>query len=271
MLTADRVEIIPVPGIAEQVRRHLPAGAGVSITALPGHAIADTVEVTLQLAESGYDAIPHLAAARVGSERDLDDIVARLSDSPVAALFVVGGDGEPAGPYADGSALLNALRDKAGDRFRLGVAAYPEGHPAFGVAEGIEILRAKAAEADFAVTQMCFDGAVVGGFVRRAAADGIRLPFWIGVPGRVGMAHLLRIAARIGVGPSLAFARKGSNRRLLAGYDSVALRQDALSRLGDAAPVLAGFHVFSFNALDRVDPRDGVDARVRAGAGGGQP
>lgn len=267
MLTADRIEIIPVPGIVDKVRRHLPRGSGVSVTALPGHALAETIDVALELAASGYDAIPHLAAARLRSAGELDAVVRRLSDSPVATLFVVGGDGEQAGPYRDGSALLRALRDKAGERFRLGVAAYPEGHPSFGVADGLDILRAKAAEADYAVTQMCFDGAVVGDFVRRAVDDGIRLPFWIGVPGPVNVAQLLRIAATIGVGPSLAFARKGSNRRLLAGFDSIGLRHEAVRGLGDATAAIAGFHVFSFNALHRVDPRDGVDARVRAGAG----
>lgn len=267
MLTADRIEIIPVPGIVEQVRRHLPAGSSVSVTALPGHDLGDTVDVTLELAAAGYDAIPHLAAARIARAGELDEIVRRLSDSRVAALFVVGGDGVQSGPYRDGSALLSALRDDAGERFRLGVAAYPEGHPAFGIAEGLDILRAKAAEADYAVTQLCFDGAVVGEFIRRAAGDGIRLPFWIGVPGRVGMTQLLRIAARIGVGPSLAFARKGSNRRLLAGFDSTQLRHDAVRGLGEAASAIAGFHVYSFNALERIDPRDGVDVRVRARAG----
>jgi hypothetical protein len=61
MLRTDRIEVIPVPGIVEQVRRHLPPGSGVSVTALPAHAIAETVGTTLELAAAGYDAIPHLA------------------------------------------------------------------------------------------------------------------------------------------------------------------------------------------------------------------
>lgn len=268
MLTTDRIEIVPVPGIVEQVRHRVPAGSGVSVTALPAHAMADTVDVALELAAAGYDAVPHLAAARIGSRGELGAIVSRLSDSPVAALFVVGGDGPNEGPFRDGSALLQALRDMAGERFHLGVAAYPEGHPAFDVTAGLEILRRKAAEADYAVTQMCFDGATLAGFVSRAAGEGIRLPFWLGVPARVGMTRLLKIAARIGVGPSLAFARKGSNLRLLGGYDANALRLDVLGHLGEAVGAIAGFHVYSFNALDRVDPRDGVDACVRADADG---
>lgn len=267
MLTTDRIEIIPVPGIVEQVRRHLPAGSGVSVTALPSHAISDTVATALALADAGFDPIPHLASARIDGHRQLDAIVSRLSDSPMTELFVIGGDGPVAdGAFPDGAALLSALRDKAGDRFRLGVAAYPEGHPAFGVGAGLEILRAKAAEADHAVTQMCFDGAVVGAFVRQVAAEGIRLPLWLGVPGQVSTTQLLKISARIGVGPSLAFARKGSNRRLLARYDSVALRRAVLAGLGESASSVAGFHVFSFNALDRLDSRG--DARARAGSGG---
>lgn len=263
MLTTDRIEIVPVPGIVEQVRRHLPAGSAVSVTALPSHSIRETIDVALQLAAAGYDAVPHLAAARMHSARDLESVLSRLSDSSVAQVFVVGGDGPAAGVFADGTALLREVRDQAGERFRLGVAAYPEGHPAFDVRAGREILRRKALEADYAVTQMCFDGAVLGRFVRQAVADGIRLPFWLGVPGRVGVTRLLRIAARIGVGPSLAFARKGSNLRLLGGFDSTSLRRDTLAHLGTAAPAIAGFHVYSFNALDRIDPRAGVDARVR--------
>lgn len=71
MLTADRGEIIPVPGIA-----------------LLGYVIADAVDVAVELAAAGYDAIPHLAAARLGSPGAVDDIVARLADSPVATLSV---------------------------------------------------------------------------------------------------------------------------------------------------------------------------------------
>lgn len=271
MLTADRVEIVPVPGIVEQVQRHLHPGSSVSVTALPSSSIRETVDVALQLAEAGYEAVPHLAAARIPGTRDLDSILSRLADSSVAELFLIGGDGAVEGVFPDGGALLSEVRDRAGERFRLGVAAYPEGHPAFDVRHGIEVLRAKAAEADFAVTQLCFDGVAIGGFIRAAVAEGVRLPFWLGVPGRVGLTRLLRIAARIGVGPSLDFARKGSNLRLLGRYDSASLREEALVHSGPAASAIAGFHVYSFNALDRIGPHDRAEARVLGATEGSSP
>lgn len=52
-----------------------------SVTALPGQDLADTVGVTLECAASDEDTIPHLAATRISRAGELDAIVRRLSDS----------------------------------------------------------------------------------------------------------------------------------------------------------------------------------------------
>lgn len=255
MLSADRVEIVPVEGIVELVRAHVPPGTGVSVTALPAHGIERTVAVALDLARAGFDAIPHVAAARIADVAQLERVLDALDDSPVSTLFVVGGDDRrPGDAVRDGHELLERIRERSGRRFGLGAAAYPEGHPAFDLEEGLRVLARKAPLADYAVTQMCFDADVVSRFLERARETGLDLPTWVGIPGPVGMRQLLGLAARIGVGPSLAFARKGSNRRLLARYDDARLRSGIRQGVERSGTAIAGFHVYSFN---RLGPRGG--------------
>ncbi|KAB1660342.1 methylenetetrahydrofolate reductase [Pseudoclavibacter chungangensis] len=246
---AERIEIVPVAGVVDEVRRRLPVGTTVTVTALPAHGIEPTVAASLELARHGFDAVPHLAAAQIPHLGTFDAIMDRLADSPIRTVFAVGGDGvTPQHAVPDGLVLLERIRETTDDRFRIGVAAYPEGHPAFDTSRGIEVLRRKAPLADHAVTQMCFDGARLGRYATELATAGVPLPLWFGVPGRVGVRKLAGIAMRIGVGRSLAFAKRGANRRLLGAYDPSALRADALATLGTTA--FAGFHVYSFNAFD---------------------
>lgn len=252
MLMEERIEIVPVAGIVAEVRDRLPRGTTVTVTALPAHGLETTVATCLDLASHGYDAVPHLAAAQITDPAHLADVLDRLADSSIGTLFLIGGDGATERhAIPDGHVLLDRVREATGDRFRLGVAAYPEGHPAFGVERGIELLRAKSSLADHAVTQMCFDGRQLGSFARAVSDAGVTLPLWFGVPGRVGFRKLASIAMRIGVGRSLTFARRGPNRRLLGPYDPTLLRAETVTALDGGTA--AGFHVYSFNALDGLD------------------
>lgn len=273
MSSAVRVEIIPTQGIVDRVRDALPTGSTVTVTCLPKHGLEKTVSASLSLADAGFDVIPHLAARQVPSADALASTLDRLGDAGVASLFLIGGDGSGAAlPYADGSALLTAVRARAGARFSLGVAAYPDGHPLFGRREGINLLLAKQLEADFAVTQMCFDPAVAAGFLADARDAGVRMPVWLGAPAPVRPSRLIAIGAKIGVATSLSFARKGSTFRLLTGpaFDTAAFvraveselaglgsasggsRSVELRSLGDAWLSFAGTHVYSFNGLATV-------------------
>lgn len=260
MLNPDRIEVIPSPTIVNDVRERLPTGTEVTVTALRRHDIHDTVNTAIALSKLGFGAIPHLAATQVASPPFLRWLLDRLEDSPIATLFIIGGDGAARGDaYPDGGALLREIRDRTAGRFRLGVAAYPEGHQGFDVGAGLGHLRRKAPDADFAVTQLCFDGSMIGEFAHRVAAEGIALPLWLGVPARISAARLARLAVRIGVGPAASFARKGTNRRLLMPYEPNELRRNALAQLRSGDAAVAGFHVYSFNALRALDDTESAE------------
>lgn len=254
-MTPERIEIVPSDDAVSRVRAALPRGAALSVTALPRHAIGSTVAVSAELAADGYDVVAHLAATRIVDRSALARILDRLVDSAVTGLFVVGGDGDrSATSFRDGGELLEEIRERTGRRFLIGAAAYPEGHPALSARAALEVLLGKEAYADYAVTQMCFDAGALVRFLVDARSDGLTLPVWLGVPGRVRLRALLGVAGRTGVGASLSFLSKGDNLRLLGRFDASAFRAAVEARAAEIPVGVDGFHVYSFNDLA---PEDG--------------
>jgi methylenetetrahydrofolate reductase (NADPH) len=89
-------------------------------------------------------------------------------------------------------------------------------------------------------------------WLREVRSRGIDLPLYVGIPGAVQRAKLLRVSTRIGIGESIRFLRKHGNfvtRFLQPGGFS----PDKLIRelaLDDPEARIAGFHVFTFNDLE---------------------
>ena len=254
-----RVEIIPGPGIVDQLQKHLPAPATVTITCLPHHGAEETVTLAVRLAELGYRAVPHLAARSLTSRGQLAGFLTRLQTAGVSDIFVIAGDGDPgAGPYAWSGALMEDTASMGSGFFTLGTAAYPEGRPGASAAELTDLLLTKQDLCSWAVTQLCFSGPVLADYLDDLHAAGITLPVWAGVPGAVGRSKLISLAARIGVGPSLRFAR-----RSLTGAGGGSLVRSVLAPSSyDPAPLIrsvkdtggfAGVHVYSFNNLESID------------------
>jgi methylenetetrahydrofolate reductase (NADPH) len=229
----------------------------VTVTSLPHHRPAETVELAVDLAGAGYRAVPHLAARSVESRSQLAGFLDRLGTAGIGEVFVIGGDGGPAaGPYGWSRALMEDIADLGGGAIRMGIAVYPEGLPGTRDEDLLDLLLAKAPLASWAVSQLCFSPEVLLAYAASLRSGGFTLPLHAGVPGPVGTARLLRLAARLGVGPSLNFLRRsaggaGSGRLLYqlavaATYDPRPLVR-ALEEGGEA---LAGLQVYSFNDLE---------------------
>ena len=248
------IEVVPAGGLVARLRDRLPGSAVLAVTCLPQHGPARTVDTAVELADAGYTAVPHLAARSVTSRRELAGYVSRFRDAGITDVFVVGGDaGEQAGPYAWSGGLLEDLAELGGGSLRLGVSAYPEGHPDTAPDVLAEDLRSKQELASWCVTQLCFSPETLAGFPARLRADGVTLPVWAGVPGPVHMTKLLTLAGRIGVGSSLGFLRRSAG----GARTGSAVRQLLSSAAYDPSPLVraiegagyAGLHVYSFNDL----------------------
>ena len=158
-------------------------------------------------------------------------LAAWIREHGLRDLFVVGGDAEqPHGPYADGLTFLRDLLAHDHGLERIGVPAYPDGHPFI----DRSVLARRAARQGGADHR--------GGRERRRLdADVLRrrshpragskrnvhtastLPIHLGVPGVVDRTRLMTMGARLGVGTSLRYLSKNraTVMRMLApgGYD----------------------------------------------------
>ncbi len=127
----------------------------------------------------------------VGHTRDeLETILDTYVAAGVHHLMALRGD-PPEGPRAEwtptegGLTYALDLVDLARSRgdFRIGVAAFPEGHPNAASRDAdADVLVAKArAGAEFAVTQMFFDAADYFDLVERVRARGVDIPILPGI------------------------------------------------------------------------------------------
>ena len=89
----------------------------------------------------------------------------------------------------------------------IGITGYPESHHLISDEETIQAMFAKAPMATHIVSQVCFDAEVISEWIRAVRARGTVLPIWIGLPGEVDRARLLRVSMKMGLGESTRFLR----------------------------------------------------------------
>lgn len=180
----------------------------VSVTYGAGGSTRDTtVEITGRIArETSLTPVAHLTC--VGHTRaELEKILDTYAEAGVHHLMALRGD-PPEGPRAewtptDGGLTyasdLVALARARGD-FRIGVAAFPEGHPtAESLDHDADVLVAKAeAGAEFAVTQMFFRAADYFALVERVRARGVEIPILPGIMPILNLSAIQRQSELIG-------------------------------------------------------------------------
>lgn len=252
-----RFEILPLDGIEDTVREHLPTDVTVTVTASPRKGLEATLDLSTRLARAGYPVVPHLSARLVRDQGQLDEVLGRLHEAGVRELFVPAGDAtDPAGEF-HGAAELLAAMGPARSRFeRIGITGYPESHHLISDEETIRAMFAKAEMATDIVSQLCFDATTIGGWIRNVRERGTHLPIWIGMPGCVDYSKLVRISMKIGMGESARFLRHHKNwmsRLLTRQFKPSGLLRDLTPVLADGTLNVAGFHLYTFNEVARTE------------------
>jgi methylenetetrahydrofolate reductase (NADPH) len=248
-----RFEVLPL-GRSQEEAAELPCPVRITITCSPKHGPDRSVEVARCMRELGHEVTIHLAARMVRDRDHLDLLLAEMAEIGVDDAFVIGGDAPHVhGDYASAVELLPHIAEHPQRPRTVGIAAYPEGHPAIDEATLADALRRKAPLADYVTTQLCFEPEPLLDWVRAARAGGLELPVIVGLPGVVDRRRLMEISMRIGVGPSLRFLRKqhGFFRRMLgrSGPAGEKLLDSLVTCLGDPELGIAGFHYYTFNKL----------------------
>jgi methylenetetrahydrofolate reductase (NADPH) len=252
LIGRSRFEVIPLAGAAEKVLEHVPKDVTLTVTVSPVKGLEPSFVLVEALAAAGYTVVPHLTARLVRDRAHLAEIVARLEGLGVRDVFVLAGDAEEqAGAYDAAAALLRDLAELGNPFERIGIAGYPETHPLIDRAGLVSALAEKAPFASYVSTQICFDSRVTAAWIDATWAGGVRLPVYVGIPGAVQRAKLLRVSARIGIGESIDFLRKHGNfvTRFLqpGGFSPDRLIKGLGPTLAEPEGKIAGFHVFTFN------------------------
>lgn len=250
-----RFEVLPLAGVEEQIA-HVPDGATVTVTSSPAKGLEATLALCERLRDRGVVAIPHVAARLLRGRDDVAALLRRLDGSGISEVFVVAGDiPNPAGPYEGAVELLQEMSDLGHTLDRVGVTGYPESHAFIPDGDTIRAMDAKAPHASYIVSQICYDPHAVERWVTEVRARGIALPIYVGIPGAVDMARLLRISMKVGLGDSVRFLRKqgGVVRRLVAGYSPDPLVEGLAHLLTDPASAVAGWHLFTFNEVENTE------------------
>ncbi|MBF0614085.1 MAG: methylenetetrahydrofolate reductase [NAD(P)H] [Magnetococcales bacterium] len=158
-------------------------GAGGSRQAGSGELVRQVHERT------GLYTVAHLTC--VGASRaTLTDMLRFYQECGIPAVLALRGDpprGEPPGALERGAfryaePFVAFIRESFPD-FRLGVAAYPEGHPETSdlVRDQCHFQRKVEAGADFAVTQFFFENEVYFRFVASCRKQGVQVPIYPGI------------------------------------------------------------------------------------------
>jgi methylenetetrahydrofolate reductase (NADPH) len=230
----------------------LPPGAPTSVTASPSRGIEATIELAAALARRGHPSAPHLSAHMIRDRAHLAELLAACREAGISEAFIVGGDAKEAGAFADGLALLRAIRELESPFERLGVPGYPQGHPQIPEDVLHGALLAKAPLASWVTTQMCFDPAAIAAWIGRIRAAGVGLEVHLGLPGAVELGKLLTVSARIGLADAARYLRK--NRSVLGRLARGAFGPDGLLEalaptIADPVAGVGGLHLFTFNQV----------------------
>lgn len=257
-LREPRYEVIPLKGTEEQVLKHIPKEAKLTVTASPQKGMEDTLRLAEHLASEGYHVAPHLSARLIEDSSHVEEILQRLREAGIRDAFVVAGDvEEPAGEFTGAPELLEAMSKVGHGLEQIGITGYPESHPILSDRTTIEAMYEKRPYATYIVSQICFNPETISGWIQRVRERGVELPIYIGMPGAVSKRKLLRISSSIGLGASADFLQKYGNwfARLLlpGGYNPDILLEELAVHLGDPNSKVYGFHIYTFNEVEKTE------------------
>ncbi|HRF09768.1 MAG TPA: methylenetetrahydrofolate reductase [Xanthobacteraceae bacterium] len=250
-----------MPSAAEQheAASVLPTGTPIYLTDLPNRSDDKFFEIAKGLFMRGLKPVPHVSARNVPSERALETLLSRLASSAcVRKVMLVGGDrGRSAGPFENALDVIESEILQRSGIEEIGVAGYPQGHPALSddilrvaLREKLDAARRAGLRAHI-VTQFSFDAWPVVTWLRALRAEGVANPVRIGMAGPAGIPALLRFAQRCGVRTSVrGFARNAASiGKMFSQATPAEMVRDlaeaaASENLGEIAA-----HIYSFGGL----------------------
>ena len=238
----------------------LPYGMSVFVPSPPKRDLMSNLEHVQALHEAGFEAVPHIAARKVGSREELEKFLSRAAgEFGVHRVLLIGGDiKKPRGPYKDGAAVLQdgILAEQGINEVIL--PGYPEGHPNVSqeaLMADLETKLALAAEQGMCseiITQFCFAPTRIMEYCSMLGRRVPDIPVYVGVAGPTSTARLIRYANYCGVSASLrALSTLGIKVANLLTHTDPTEQLEALARYRATRQDcnVIGIHIFSFGGF----------------------
>jgi methylenetetrahydrofolate reductase (NADH) len=261
LIAAASVELSPRAGLdAAALRALLPAGTTVFVNHPPRATHHDIVAACTRLRRAGLVPVPHLAARRLASFTQLDDLLRRAAAEAAIerALIIAGDPDRPLGPFRDSLDLLASGAVESHGLTEVSFAVYPERHPRIddraldaALDAKLELARQRGLKPSL-VTQFGFAAAPILARIAALRARGIACPIAIGIAGPGNVATLAKFAIRCGVGASLQALARGETAiaRVRTRTTPDALIRALVAGEAPAAPI-DGLHIYTFGGLRR--------------------
>jgi methylenetetrahydrofolate reductase (NADPH) len=244
----------PKPEEIEAVAARVPTGTEIYLTAVPTQTRDELVTAARNVRRAGLEPVVHVAARRLDTIQALGGLLTRLTgEADLRRLLVIGGDVDPVGPFADALAVIQKGKLREAGIERIGIGAYPEGHPHISperleAALDEKIAAAAAQGLDvYLASQFSFSPERIVAWLKQLRACGIDRPVSVGMVGPTSVTALIRFAKRCGVSTSLRGLMSGAATALIGnvGPDRLIEALDvAQGPIGDVHP-----HYFTFGNL----------------------
>ena len=214
----------------------LPKVKDVYITMLPGNDFRDVAKKAKELAQSGFNPVPHFPARSIKNLKDLKDYVSMCRDFGVKQALVIGGSSKPIGDYHCSLQLLETGLFKG---FKIGIAGHPEGSPDISDFDLEKAMRDKKPFADYIVTQWLLNPDLIAKFISKQS-----LPVHVGITGPLKISSLIKFANIVGAKNSINFLKSNASKALdlLKPSDP----NDLINKLKGSTD---NFHIYTFGGL----------------------
>ena len=191
----------------------------------------------------------HLAAARVRSGKDMDNLANNTKALGLKKVFLVRGDGNlGCENFSDTLSLIQGFYERGIEFEKIDIAGHPEGNP-YDLHTTETLLRKQDLAEKLGIemeviTQMCFDEERYIDWLIEIRERGVYLPVRVGILGKVKWDTFLKVLESLGVGDVWAFLKSKPKMAMqIAEYSVVgyspelflkSLEESGISELGTA-------------------------------------
>jgi len=214
----------------------LPKVKDVYITMLPGNDYREVANKATELANSGFNPVPHFPARSIKNQRELKDFVNRCKDGGVKQALVIGGSAQPSGDF---HCSLQLLETGLFEGWKIGIAGHPDGSPDISDKDLEKAMIDKKPYADYIITQWSLDVKPIAEFLSKQT-----LPVRVGITGPIKISSLLKFANIVGAKNSINFIKSNITQAidLLKPRDP----NDLIEKLKGSTK---NFHIYTFGGL----------------------